>query len=81
MKTYVFKVTLNKVVKFIPVSASNVLKAVNIMKSSGWKNFMLIWYYMRGSSIGKDTRPSILWEGLISPTSYHFWVINYIEWK
>lgn len=42
MKIYVFKVTLNKVVKFIPVSASNVIKAVNIMKSSGWKNFMLI---------------------------------------
>ncbi len=39
---YVFKVTVKNAVKFIPVSASNVLTAVDIMKANGFKDFVLL---------------------------------------
>ena len=42
MKTYVFKVTMPNGVKFVPVSAYSVLNAVDIMKSNGWKTFVLV---------------------------------------
>lgn len=42
MKTYVFKVILEGVIKFVSIRAHNMLNAVATMKSNGWKNFELL---------------------------------------